>query len=227
MKTHDTSQRMPSLDTLRGLLIVTVVLEHARQILTGVGIDGTWGMPEMECDLAGLIRVVSHIAAPGFFLLMGMGVELKSRKGAGFSHFLRRGLLLVLLQFVVENIGWALSMPGGLFAQSFTLYFGVLFALGVGMVICAAVKRLPSVLLAGLAMAMIASPYWMPHGSTDFPVCEKSAGSPTCSSAGANELCASMLTTVFLLYLECCYIVDGLVEDVADVFVQRYWYDML
>ena len=59
-------------------------------------------------------RYVSHLAAPGFFFMMGMGMVLlaQSRRKVGwddakvFQSFLKRGAILILLQFTLENLAW-------------------------------------------------------------------------------------------------------------------------
>jgi len=161
-------RRLPSLDSLRGLFIVLMVVEHARQMLTGVIFHEAWHTQTHAPDLLShYIRMVSHIAAPGFFLLMGMGVVLKMRAGAGISHFVQRGCFLIVLQ-ILENVGWALSMPGGFSALSGTHYFGVLFALGAAMMLCAALARLPGVWLAWIAAFFVLSPYLIPHDGANF-----------------------------------------------------------
>ena len=161
--TAPTHTRIASLDSLRGLLLILMIFEHTRQILTGIVFVETWGAPATASDLAGIIRGISHICAPGFFLLMGMGVVLKARAGASFGYFLRRGLLLVLLQFTLENFAWGLTMPGEFSLGSVPIHFGVLSALGAGMIICAAIRKLPRTLLAAFAFYMLIPSHLISH----------------------------------------------------------------
>jgi uncharacterized membrane protein len=103
--------------------------------------------------LAFLTRWITHLAAPGFFFLMGVGMVLfaSSRKGQGWSHwaitrhFLLRGALLIALQFLVVNRAWEQS-PGG---WGLSVYVGVLYALGGAMILGSLIRWLnPKVLLA-------------------------------------------------------------------------------
>ena len=149
-------QRLPALDTLRGALLILMMMEHARQILTGVVFLETRGAPAVTPDAAGIVRMISHIAAPGFFLLMGMGMALKFRATNRLAPFFKRGLLLIALQFTLENLGWAIPLFNTDTAP--TLYFGVLFTLGMSMMIATAFMRLSNTIMALLAIVMIVSP---------------------------------------------------------------------
>jgi uncharacterized membrane protein len=88
--------------------------------------------------LAFLTRFVTHLAAPGFFFLMGVGMALftlscRARDWTNrqiITHFLLRGALLILLQFLLENPAWDIGTD-----SSSLDYFGVLYALGGAMMI--------------------------------------------------------------------------------------------
>ena len=100
-----------------------------------------WGgsFPVYHDALAFLTRFVTHIAAPGFFFLMGAGMLLftQSRIQQGWRwwritrHFLLRGAFLIAVQLLIINRAWELS-PTGWLLQT---YIGVLFALGGCMII--------------------------------------------------------------------------------------------
>ncbi len=103
-----------------------------------------------------LTRLVTHLAAPGFFFLMGSGMVMlaQSRQRNGWSkrqisiHFLIRGLLLILLQFTLENLAWNLKEPIG-------IYFGVLYGLGGVMIIGSLLLYLPQQILLPLSFMLI------------------------------------------------------------------------
>lgn len=71
-----------------------------------------------------LTRSLSHLCAPGFFLLMGYGMYYKYKKDSHISAFILRGSFLMLLQFIINMI-WGFSY----------IYIGVIFTLGLSMVI--------------------------------------------------------------------------------------------
>ena len=102
--------RVIALDTLRGLLIVLMIAEHARQILGGGVRMETPGtpIPAVSADAASLIRLLSHLCAPGFFLLLGIGMALHLEQHADTlaearRRFLKRGALLILLQVTLDD----------------------------------------------------------------------------------------------------------------------------
>ena len=131
------AQRLAPIDALRGLIMVLMALDHANYFVAQQHSPGEyWGgaFPAYHDALAFLTRLVTHLSAPGFFFLMGVGMGLfaDSRRKRGWSkwaitrHFLVRGGLLIVLQLLVVNRAWELS-PGG---WGVDIYIGVLFALG-------------------------------------------------------------------------------------------------
>jgi uncharacterized membrane protein len=141
-RTRSGLARLLAVDALRGMLIVVMALDHASHFVAQKHSTGEyWGFsfPTYSQALPFLTRLVTHIAAPGFFLLMGLGMLLlaRSRQKQGWSrrqilrHFWIRGALLIALQLLVVNRAWELS-PGG---WGLDIYIGVLFALGGTMIL--------------------------------------------------------------------------------------------
>ena len=106
--------RLLSLDALRGLIMVLMALDHANHFVAQLHSPGEyWGgaFPGYSTGrtLAFLTRLVTHLAAPGFFFLMGVGMLLFARarrrhgwgEGQILVHFLIRGALLIALQLLV------------------------------------------------------------------------------------------------------------------------------
>jgi uncharacterized membrane protein len=135
------SSRLFALDALRGLIIVTMALDHANHFIAHQHSPGeywTGGFPVFYNPLAFLTRFVTHPVAPGFSFLLGVGMYLfaQSRMKRGWSkwaitqHFFIRGAFLIALQLLVVNRAWQAG-PGG-FPD---VYIGVLVALGGGMII--------------------------------------------------------------------------------------------
>lgn len=157
------TKRFIELDALRGFIMVLMALDHARTFLcvSNPGYEIWSGFfSRYGSDLAAFItRAVTHLAAPGFFFLMGAGMILFAgiRIESGWTrrqiliHFTKRGGLLILFQFLLENPAWSVGfgmMP---------MYFGVLFALGTCMLIGSLFLRLPGILLfvAGLSIVVL------------------------------------------------------------------------
>lgn len=162
--------RLASLDCLRGLFLVVILFEHVRQMVSGVIFRETASVPGLQAmgDFGGCIRAASHPCAPGFFWLLGMGMVLWEARHPGtissrWRHFLKRGVLLVVAQVCLENLGWAipLVLHGGLAqVDGSPLYLGVLFTLGVATVIGCAMLRMPGRFLLPVALLFVVSPPW-------------------------------------------------------------------
>jgi uncharacterized membrane protein len=148
--------RILPLDALRGLVIAFMALDHANYFIAQQHSSGEyWGgqFPVYHDALAFFTRLVTHLSAPGFFFLMGVGMLLfaNSRRKQGWSegaivaHFLVRGGVLIALQLLVVNRAWEHS-PGGWGVET---YIGVLCALGGTMILGSLLLRLtPKILLA-------------------------------------------------------------------------------
>jgi uncharacterized membrane protein len=142
--------------------MVLMALDHANHFIAQQHSPGEyWGgmLPSYPNALTFLTRLVTHLCAPGFFFLMGVGMVLfaHSRRrrgwdnGAIVAHFLMRGGLLMGVQFVIVNRAWELS-PGGWVPE---VYVGVLFALGGAMMLCAALLWLGPRSLLGVTLALL------------------------------------------------------------------------
>jgi uncharacterized membrane protein len=161
-KIHRADSRLFSLDALRGLIIVLMALDHANYFVTQKHSSGEyWGGPFPVYDdvLTFLTRLVTHLAAPGFFFLMGIGMALfaDSRQRRGWNwrtiiqHFWIRGALLIALQLLVVNRAWELAPQG----WGLDLYVGVLVALGGGMILGSLLLWLKPGHLLALALVLL------------------------------------------------------------------------
>jgi uncharacterized membrane protein len=148
-------------DALRGLLVVLMALDHANLFVAHKHPQAEmWGgaFPVYYDPLAFLTRLVTHFCAPGFFLLMGIGMALfaHSRQERGWTkwavmrHFGLRGAILIALQLLLVNRAWELS-PGGWGIQ---IYIGVLFALGGTMILGSLLLWLKPGYLLGLSLIL-------------------------------------------------------------------------
>jgi len=168
--------RLLPLDALRGLVMIVMALDHANAFIAQAKFGPElWAgqFPDYQGDaLAFLTRLVTHLAAPGFFFLLGVGMVLfaLSRRRQGWSnwriihHFVVRGVLLILLQFCVENPAWRIGQP-----PDSTTYYGVLYGLGGAMLIGTLLLYLPTRWLVGLsALLIMATELLLPDASTGF-----------------------------------------------------------
>ena len=165
--------RFQAPDALRGLIIILMALDHANHFVAQKHSSGEyWGgdFPEYYGALSFLTRLVTHLSAPGFFFLMGMGMVLFTlsrrkrnwRESKIIQHFILRGSILILLQLFVVNRAWALSPRGWVLDT----YIGVFFALGGTMIIGSFFLWLKPPYLLGLTAAFLLSDAYLPLDPT-------------------------------------------------------------
>jgi uncharacterized membrane protein len=145
--------RQRAIDATRGLVMIIMALDHLRDFLGNAHYDAT--------DLAQttipvfLSRWVTHFCAPTFFLLAGMSAYLSIASGrrtpAAAARFLAvRGLALVVIeQTVLRCLGWYFHF------DYHYMNAGVLYGLGLSMVLLAAVIRLPPAVSLWLGVAIV------------------------------------------------------------------------
>ena len=141
--------RIGSVDTLRGLVMVIMALDHTRDFFSITGFNPR----EVTDPLLFLTRWVTHFCAPTFILLAGLSAFLYGRgKSLGeLSRFLLvRGLFLILIDLTLIKFGWRFEL------DLYRLSAGVIFVIGVSMVVLSALIWLPRWAIASLALLMIA-----------------------------------------------------------------------
>jgi uncharacterized membrane protein len=187
--------RLVPLDLLRGLMTTLMALDHTSYFVAQKHPAGEyWAgpFPTYDSALPFLTRLVTHLAAPGFFLLMGAGMSLfaRSRLAQGWRrravirHFILRGTMLVALQFLIINQVWELS-PGG---WQLDLYVGVIAALGGTMIIASLLVWLPPSQLVLLAAALLIGTELAVPDATRWSQGLSVAARLTVTSGGDNHL---------------------------------------
>ena len=156
-KTLPSPGRILSVDALRGLVMILMALDHTRDFIH------TAAMSSSPTDLTQttapifFTRWVTHICAPVFAFTAGTGAFLwASRKRTTFelSRFLvTRGLWLMLLEITVLRFIFLFEVR---FTNSLVI-LTVFWMLGLCMVCLAALVHLPTRVLLGLSIAMIAA----------------------------------------------------------------------
>jgi uncharacterized membrane protein len=144
-------RRLDHVDLLRGLVMVIMVLDHARAFFTNAHFDPT-DLSRTDPALFGT-RWITHFCAPVFVFLAGASAWIAgTRRTTGeMSRFLlTRGLWLVLLEFTLITFGWYFTtdLAIGAVAQ-------VIWAIGASMVVLAALVHLPRAAIAGFGAALV------------------------------------------------------------------------
>ncbi|MDF9618176.1 heparan-alpha-glucosaminide N-acetyltransferase domain-containing protein [Pseudomonas entomophila] len=135
------SQRLQSIDALRGLVILFMLLDHVRetfylhrQVSDPMTIDAT--DPGLFAS-----RTLAHLCAPVFVLLTGLSAWLYGEKHQGrgdvAAFLFKRGLFLVVLEFTLVNFAWTFQLPPSV------IYLQVIWAIGLSMIALSLLVWLP------------------------------------------------------------------------------------
>ncbi|MGU1045563.1 DUF1624 domain-containing protein [Pseudomonas aeruginosa] len=148
------SSRLHSIDALRGLAMLFMLLDHVRETFflhrqVGDPMDVASTEPALF-----LSRTLAHLCAPVFVFLTGLSAFLYGEKHQGrraVSAFLfKRGLFLVALELTLVNFAWTFQLPPTV------IYLQVIWAIGLSMLALAALLWLPRPLLAALGVLLVA-----------------------------------------------------------------------
>lgn len=166
------STRIASIDWMRGLVMVLMIIDHASMAFDGhhVAEDSalypgaaTMALPAAEF----FTRWITHVCAPTFVFLAGtaLALSIERRVARGMDAWeidkaiLTRGAIIGLLDLTIISLG------------SGYLNLGVLLAIGLSMMCMAPLRRLSTGMLLGLAVAwmllgeFVTGWFWDPPGS--------------------------------------------------------------
>src|SRR5436853_428401 len=122
-------QRIDSIDLLRGIVMVIMMLDHTRDFIhSGVLLFDPLDLSKTTVWLF-LTRWITHFCAPVFVFLAGTGAYLQFARGKSkrdLSRFLiTRGLWLIVLEVTIVRLG-----PLFNFGLRFIFFLHVIFVLG-------------------------------------------------------------------------------------------------
>jgi len=148
--------RIDSIDLLRGIVMVIMMLDHMRDF---VHRDVLQGFDPTDLSRTNVVlfftRWITHLCAPVFVFLAGTGAYLQLIRGKSkrdLSRFLiTRGLWLILLEFTVVRISVFFNVD-----YRFLGVMQVIWVIGVSMILLAGLIHLPLRVAAGFGIGMIA-----------------------------------------------------------------------
>jgi uncharacterized membrane protein len=144
--------RLDMIDTLRGLVIALMVLDHVRDYFHRQAFAFNPTDLDQTTPLLFATRWVTHLCAPSFVLLAGVSIFLQSIGGKSrpeLSRFLlARGAWLIVLELTVIVFGFQFLWP--------FLFLQVIWAIGAGMIAMAALLWLPRPLVLAFGIAIVA-----------------------------------------------------------------------
>ncbi|BAO74547.1 DUF1624 domain-containing protein [Winogradskyella sp. PG-2] len=147
------STRIESIDILRGLVMIIMALDHVRDY-TNTGymfVDPT--NLETTTPMLFFTRWITHFCAPVFVFLAGTSAFLYGSKKSsknGLAKFLfTRGLWLVFIELTVVNFAWTFDITLSVHI------FQVIWAIGICMMLLAALIYLPKKILFTLGFLIL------------------------------------------------------------------------
>lgn len=147
------SKRIASIDALRGLVILLMLVDHTREFFfLHAQVSDPMHVATTEPTLF-FTRLASHLCAPIFVALTGLAAWIYAdRKGDQYeaSAFLfKRGLFLIVLEWTVINFAWTFDLTPKLF------YLQVIWAIGLSMIALSLMLHLPRPWLIALALLIM------------------------------------------------------------------------
>lgn len=144
--------RIASIDLMRGLVILIMMLDHVRErffMHTSVGSP----IHSTVSDELFFTRYLTHLCAPTFIFLAGMSAYLyahppgaATRSPSGF--LLKRGLVIIAIEVVLYYLVWV-----DLIAT--TVWLQVLWAIGVSMIGLSLASRMPPWAVGALGLLIV------------------------------------------------------------------------
>ncbi|HEX3248392.1 MAG TPA: heparan-alpha-glucosaminide N-acetyltransferase domain-containing protein [Pyrinomonadaceae bacterium] len=150
-----TRRRIDSIDLLRGIVMVIMMLDHTRDFVHNAARD--FDPTDLSRTNIALFftRWITHFCAPTFVFLAGTGAYLQFARGKSkgeLSRFLlTRGLWLILLEMTI--VQWFVTFHPD---YRFLGFFQVIWVIGVSMIVLAALIHLPKTVIAIFGLLMIA-----------------------------------------------------------------------
>jgi uncharacterized membrane protein len=144
--------RLASVDILRGMVMVIMVLDHVRETFfqhfqVTDPMNARTVMPALFAT-----RLLSQICAPVFVALTGLSAWLFGQKhslGETSAFLAKRGLFLIALEFTLVSFAWSGKIPPE------TIWLQVIWVLGLCMIILAGLIHLPRGALVAVGVLII------------------------------------------------------------------------
>jgi uncharacterized membrane protein len=159
--------RIQSIDVVRGLAMVIMALDHARDFFhradLGKAADAAMNPTNMETTypLLFFTRWVTHFCAPIFVFLAGTSIYLMSQRKSKkeLSSFLfKRGIWLLILEVTIVSLGWTYNPFYNV------IILQVIWAIGISMIILGLLIHLPYKLIFAIGLIIVVG-----HNLMDFP----------------------------------------------------------
>ena len=145
------SNRIESLDILRGVVMILMALDHTRDYFH-LGLPNPTNL-ETTTPILFTTRFITHYCAPIFVLLAGASAflyGLKKNKKDLFNFLFTRGIWLIFLEIFLNNFLWWFDITFGF------IQLQVIWAIGCSMVLLSFLIYLPKKAILLIAILLIA-----------------------------------------------------------------------
>jgi len=145
------SQRIASIDILRGIVMIIMALDHTRDYFHNTAMTADPLDIDTTTPWLFFTRWITHYCAPVFVFLSGLSAYLASQKKTtkeASAFIFKRGLWLILAEVVIITLGLTFNPLYNV------IILQVIWAIGCSMIVLAALMRLSfkAVLIAGLIL---------------------------------------------------------------------------
>ncbi|MFN2502288.1 MAG: DUF1624 domain-containing protein [Pyrinomonadaceae bacterium] len=156
MTEEQLKRRVYSVDFLRGIVMMIMLLDHTREFVHAGALQSDPTDPSTTTAAVFFTRWITHFCAPVFVFLSGVSIYLQKTNGKSNSELSRflwtRGLWLIFLEFTLVRFLIVFNIDYSFFGMA-----QVIWVIGVSMIMMAALIYLPVrvVGIAGLAMIVL------------------------------------------------------------------------
>src|SRR4026209_2219869 len=151
---HIMNRRIDSIDLLRGIVMVIMMLDHTRDFVHNAALQFDPTDISRTNIFLFFTRWITHFCAPVFVFLAGTGAYLQLARGKSkgeLSRFLvTRGLWLIVLEVTVVKLGVSFNPD-----YRFLGFLQVIWVIGVSMIVLAGLIHLPKFVIAAFGLLMI------------------------------------------------------------------------
>ena len=144
-------KRIESIDIVRGIVMVIMALDHARDFLTNISYDPT--DLSKASSILFLTRFITHYCAATFVFLAGTSAFLTISRGKtknqAAKFLLSRGLWLIFLELTIIRFAWIMDL------DYHFLFLQVIWVIGFSMLVLAALIYLPMPAIAAFGLILI------------------------------------------------------------------------
>ena len=153
-KISKTKRRIFSVDLLRGIVMVIMLLDHTREFVNTGAMLSDPADPATTTIPLFFTRWITHFCAPIFVFLSGVSIYLQQMNGKPNAELCRflwtRGLWLIVLEFTLIRFGIVFNLDYSFFGMA-----QVIWVIGVSMIVMAGAIYLPIKAVGAIGVLMI------------------------------------------------------------------------